>query len=305
MPPALFGAIVLLVGIPAFARPQSAPTCAGAPSVAEPFASSLADSGRVYGGAFTPDGATLYYFWKTSSDVRSEDYRIMRARRENSWRSPQFVDLGGRYSDMYPVITADGRQIVFSSYRPAPGDTATKPNASLWMSRLEGDSFSSPEFLRLANLLGSYHSQTAITADGRLQFRRTTADWKSTEDLVARWNGVSFDRPTIVPEVARFRGWNSSMYVWGGRPGPADGIALLEVSKLDSATRRRGPSELWVTLRSGNAWSEPRPLEAGVNDPHAFNNFAFFSPDGCELFFVRGFSRFYHVATQAAIGAHR
>ena len=87
--------------------------------------------GNVFRGTFTPDGDTLYYFKNVTEG--EEDYRIFRTHRTGAtWSQPERVILGGDFSDLYPAISPDGMRMVFSSYRPAPGDTSAHPSAYLW-----------------------------------------------------------------------------------------------------------------------------------------------------------------------------
>jgi hypothetical protein len=45
----------------------------------------------------------------------------------------------------------------------------------------------------------------------------------------------------------------------------------------------------------------PRPLQGGVNTPLT-ENFAFYSPGGRELYFVRDFAGFHHLPLALALG---
>jgi hypothetical protein len=76
---------------------QVAKRCDASPSRATVFAPALADSARTYGGAFAPDGRTLYFFRKMSLDPQEEDYRIFRASSADGWKSADVerVWLGG------------------------------------------------------------------------------------------------------------------------------------------------------------------------------------------------------------------
>ena len=126
--------------------------------------------GNVYRGTFTPDGDTLYYF-KNVTEGR-EDYRIFRSHRAGgSWSPPERVTLGGDFSDLYPAITPDGRRMVFSSYRPAPGDTSAHPSAYLWYVERGDSSWGTPVFMAEASAPAHYHSQLIFDAARRLVFQ--------------------------------------------------------------------------------------------------------------------------------------
>jgi hypothetical protein len=299
---------LILAMLPAPAiRPGPRATTAGCPhgpSRAEPLAPALADSGRLFRGALTPDGRELYFVRKATGDPREEDYRIFVSRlADGAWGPGERVTLGGEYSDLYPVVSPDGRRLIFTSYRPIPGDTSSHPNAGLWYATREGmgpdASWGRPVPIRGATEPGSYHSQPVFVGD-RLVFRRTSADWKTTRTLVSRWDGHEYGPPVPYPAVERWIGWRKDLYVWGGSPSPDERAVVLEVSRVDPASGKRQPADLWLSRRRGDAWSEPRPLGAGVNLAGAMDNFPVVSADGCELVFVRDFTRFYRVSLRRA-----
>src|SRR5690349_6066545 len=99
----------------------------------EPFEPDLLATDNVFRGTFAPDGRTFLFFRKVAANRDDEDYRILQSRLVNGrWTAPTRVTLGGEFSDLYPTISPDGRRLVFSSYRPVPGDTTSHRNAHLW-----------------------------------------------------------------------------------------------------------------------------------------------------------------------------
>jgi hypothetical protein len=130
--------------------------CDSAASRAEIFAPTLADSGMIFRGAVGPDAREFYFFKRVTSDPRVEEYRIFVSRlHEGTWSSPQQLRLGGDYSDLYPALAPSGRRLVFTSYRPVPGDTSSHPTASLWYADRVGEGWDRPVPIRAATELGS------------------------------------------------------------------------------------------------------------------------------------------------------
>jgi hypothetical protein len=310
MRPSLVPALILaLLPVPALeGGPAPASSgCPHAPARAEPLAPALADSGRIFRGALAPGGEELYYFRKVTDDPRQEDYRIFVSRlTDGAWSPGERVTLGGEYSDLYPMVSPDGRRLVFTSYRPVPGDTSSHPNAGLWYAAREGTGpraiWGRPVPIRGATEPGSYHSQPVLVG-GRLVFRRTSADWTTTHTMVSRWDGHEFGPPSPYAAVERWTGWRKDLYVWGGTPTPDERSVILEVSPVDAASGRRQPADLWISRRHGQGWSVPRPLGAGVNLAGVMDNFPVVSADGCELVFVRDFTRFYRVSLSRALSS--
>ncbi len=175
---------------------------------AELFGAGVLSVGEVYRGSFTPDGRTLYFFKKVTPE--REDYRIFVSHlRAGKWTEPERVRLGGDYSDLYPAISKDGKRLMFSSYRPAPGDTSPKPNAHLWYVDRKGTGWGEPVFMAAANTLGHYHSWVEFGPDVAVYFRRTTPDWRSNETLLTRWNGKAYAPPVPFADALRWKNWRA------------------------------------------------------------------------------------------------
>ena len=256
-------------------------------------------SGEVYRGTFTPDGDTLYFFKKTGA---GETYRIFSSHRTAiGWSAPSVVDLGGTFSDLYPAVSPDGRRMVFSSYRPVPGNTTAKPSAHLWSAERTVTGWSAPTFLARASTLGHYHSWVEFGFDGALYFRRTTPDWTSTETLRASWAGTEISTPEPYADVERWKRWRPDVVVAGGSPGPGGRFVFLDVVTKNPRTGR-GASDIWVAVKRGNDWSEPAPLGADVNSD-GYDVFPFVSPDGRDLYFVRDFATFHRIPLADALAS--
>jgi len=265
---------------------------------AELFGAGVLSVGEVYRGSFMPDGRTFYFFKKVTP--QQEDYRIFVSHlRAGKWSAPERVRLGGDYSDLYPAIAKDGKRMVFSSYRSAPGDTSPKPNAHLWYVDRQGDGWGEPVFMAAANKLGHYHSWVEFGPDKAIYFRRTTPDWSANETMMTRWNGKEFAPPVLYAEAQRWKNWRSDLRVAGAAPGPDGKVLFLDVATRNPKTGR-GASDIWVSFKRGNDWSEPKPLGAAINSD-GYDVFPFFSPDGKELYFVRDFAAFYRVRLQDAL----
>jgi WD40-like Beta Propeller Repeat len=280
----------------------ASPVACGSPTPrAERFAPTLTLAEKTFRGTIGPDHAEFYFFRKVAADPDAEDYRIFGSRaHDGTWSSPEQLRLGAESSDLYPALSPDGRRLVFTSYRRMEGDTASHPNAGLWYVDRKGGGWGEPVPIRVATELGSYHSQPVFLGDS-LVFRRTSADWRTTHTLIARWNGRAFDAPTTFDPVERWAGWRSDLRVWGGIPAPDGSYVVLEVSELDSTTGGPLPSDLWVSVRAGREWTEPGPLAGGVNVAGSTENFPMVSPGGCDLIFVRDFSEFYRVSLETAL----
>jgi hypothetical protein len=181
--------------------------------------------------------------------------------------------------------------MVFSSYRPVPGDTSSHHNAHLWYADRTADGWGAPVFMAKASLLGHYNAAPQFLSDGSVYWAATTPDWRTQKSYITRWNGREYDAPEPFLPAERWRSWRPDAHVWNMRLAPDRSFAFLEISRLD-AQRRRAPPDLYVTLRRDEDWTEPQPLGGGVNTG-ATENFPIVSPDGRYVYFVRDFGSFH------------
>lgn len=264
----------------------------------EVFAEGIISVGNVFRGSFSPDGKTFYFFKNVTPG--QEDYRIFVSKLVGEkWSEPARVNLGGNYSDLYPSISKDGKRMIFSSYRPAPGDASAKPNAHLWYVDKKGEDWGTPVFMTAANKLGYYHSWAEIASDGKVYFRQTTPDWKLNQTFVSTWNGKEYTTPTLFEPVERWKKWREDVRIAGGSLSPDGKILFLDVAAKNPQTGKDS-SDIWVSLKKGNDWTEPKPLGKEIN-ADGYENFHFFSSDGKYLYFVRDFNTFYKTELKTAI----
>jgi hypothetical protein len=299
--------VLLTAGCVGLLRPTEAQQSSPSSPQPEVFGAGTLSNGEIYRGTFGPDGRVFYFFKKITRD--EEDYRIFVSRLINDkWTEPQRVVLGGDYSDLYPTLSKDGKRMVFSSYRPVPGDTSPKPNAHLWFVDRKGDGWGQPVFMAAVNKVGHYHSWVEFGYDGAVYFRRTTPDWESTDTLLTRWNGREYSTPTLFAEVEHWKRWRKDVQIAGGSPGPDGKVIFLDVATRNKHTGR-GASDIWVSFKKsdggkGDSWTEPTPLGPAIN-AEGYDVFPFFSPDGQMLYFVRDFATFYQIPLGEALQTAR
>jgi hypothetical protein len=211
------------------------------------------------------------------------------------------VSLGGDHSDVYPAITPDGQRMVFSSYRPAPGDTSAHPSAYLWYVERENGAWGRPVFMAEASELAHYHSQPIFNARGDLYFNRSGWDYRGHSEHVSRWqNGRYGKADTSAAWLALRERAGPGRHLYETTPGYDDTFTLLVIGERPDSGRP-GPPDLYASFRTDTGWTAPRRLEAGISTPET-ENFPFYGPGGRELYFVRDFARFYHLPLDRALG---
>ena len=278
----------------AHARP-SAPDTA---QVFGPGTISIDAPDAAYQAAFSPDGREFYFFRKVVP--RREDYKIFVSRRErDGWSAADTVQLGASPSDLYPAIDPSNRYLVFSSYRPAPGDTSGHASAGIWVARREGRGFGAPVFAREATVYGNYHSGLHFDDNGMLRFGRSTHDYRGIGDFIAGFNDGVITSARANDDITQFRALVAPLNLHRILECP-DKTCVIVHATPPANPPDRPSADLYVMHRDGNGWTRPVPLGAGVNTA-GWEGFPVFSPDGKELIFVRDFRTYYHVSADAVL----
>jgi len=301
MRPSLALGAAFLLPIAGTAAQGSCPTTA---TVAEAFGPAMAASEqpRIYSHLVSSDGRELYFFKKTGP-LNLEDYRIFRSVREgDGWSTPEQVRLGAEASDLYPALSRDGNRLVFSSYRPVPGDTSNHPNAHLYQSRRTANGWSEPELIP-ASRIGHYHSGVTLRDDGSLWFKLISPDWRTRQAMTLAWDGNAFARAMTPAPVAPAQAYwqahqGDSLQVWDAVEG-IPGVTLLAVSRRLPGGRAAPSTYFSTTRRDDGSFT---PLTPVRSIPGEAPNFAWVSRDGCWLHFTWNYGRLMRVPVALILG---
>src|SRR5688572_3577266 len=72
--------------------------------------------------AISPDGSEMFY--TLSGNQNSFSVILHKRKLGNAWSTPTVASFSGRYVDLEPAFSADGKRIFFSSNRPVEGEKA-------------------------------------------------------------------------------------------------------------------------------------------------------------------------------------
>jgi Tol biopolymer transport system component len=233
--------------------------------------------------AFTPDGRTIY-FARKGGDGRFAVILESHLGRNGRWSTPAVSSFSGQYPDYDPILSPDGRQLLYISKRPVTGNTA-KPDFDIWVVDRTATGWSAPRRLETPINSDGDELYPSVATDGTLYFSSCGRnDSKGRCDLYrSRLDGGRYTTlenlggpvNTAASETDPFVAPDQSYIVFAayGRP---DGV---------------GDGDLFVTHRQGAGWTPPRPLGHGGNTV-AREYCPIVSPDGRWLYFTsqRGFT---------------
>jgi Tol biopolymer transport system component len=220
---------------------------------------------------FAPGGGELYFSRKDATDKVATI--LVTRRTGDRWSAPQTAPFSGRYSDVDPMFTPDGKRLYFSSYRPRePGVAAA--DADIWfVERRRDGTFGEPVHVGAPVNTPVDDLYPSLTRDGVIYYARWDGE---TGDLFrARPVGAGYDVERVASPV------NSEAVEYDPYVSPDERYLVFVSSRPGGA----GGADLYVSTRAGAAWSEPRNLGSQINSA-ARDYCPVVSPDGTYFFFT-------------------
>ena len=206
------------------------------------------------GGTVSPDGQTLYF---ERSIPPHYLYVLYESRRTgDGWGPPEVLPFSGRYRDTDPVLSPDGRTMLFASDRPVGG--VDRHHFYIWQARRTASGWSEPEMLPGPVNDGFNQVFCSIAANGNLYFTSSR-----------KGGGYDVYRSRLVggkyAEAEDLAGLNDpSIWTFESTIAPDESYMLLGSFGRQPSS---GSSDLYISYNRDGAWTKPQNLGAAVNTP--------------------------------------
>lgn len=161
--------------------------------------------------ALSPDGNEIYY---TISTPQSTFQTIVVSKKDKrgDWSKPEVVSFAGKFSDLEPALSADGKKLYFASNRPLEGSKSK--DFDIWMVERNGDTWGEPK-----NLGAHVNTETdefypSIAKSGNLYFTAQYKDGVGREDIfLAAWRNGQFEKPVALDTAINSKGFEFNAFV--------------------------------------------------------------------------------------------
>lgn len=226
-----------------------------------------------FGGALSPDGKTIYY----DITVPAHYLYVMCQSRlvDGHWQKPEVLPFSGLYRDSDPVLTPDGKTLLFASDRPRNG--VKSHSFYIWAATKTEKGWSKPRLLE--GSVNSAGSQVfaSMASNGNLYF---TSDRKNGQFDIYRSrleNGKYQEAEDLGPEINGQGIWSLEALI-----APDESYLLIGSFGRQPSF---GNSDLYISYNVNGVWSKPRNLGPVINTA-AREYSPRVSPDGKWLIFT-------------------
>ena len=234
--------------------------------------------------AFSPDGRTVYFTRKAGDGGRFAVILESTALPGGGWSEPAVAGFSGQFADYDPILSPEGNQLFFISYRPLSG-TAPRKDLDIWVVERAGTAWGTPRNLGVPINSDGDELYPSVAADGTLYFSSCgRPDSRGRCDLYrSRVQNGKYLTPENLGDSVNTAASETDAYV-----APDQSYLVFAAYGRPDAV---GDGDLYVTFFRSEVWSAPRLLGGGVNSV-AREYCPIVSPDGRYLYFTsqRGFT---------------
>lgn len=201
--------------------------------------------------ALSPDGAELFYTIQSPQGIFQT---IVYSKKDSKgkWIKPEVASFAGKFSDLEPAFTADGKKLFFSSNRPLSGSEIK--DFDIWVVEKEAGKWGEPQNLGAPVNTTEDEFYPSITNTGNLYFTAAYKNGLGKEDVfIAKFENGKYGEPVPLDTAV-----NSKTYEFNAFISPdEDFIIFTSYGRKDDT----GRGDLYMSIKdaSGN-WQPAKNL---------------------------------------------
>lgn len=220
-------------------------------STATIFAPDVISNDGVFGLTLSPKGD--HAVWVSSKGKRDTLF-IQESKKVNGrWQAPMITSFSGKWRDIDPMFTPDGKTILFQSNRPVEGFPNRK-RMDMWAVAKIGNGWGEP--YHLGNTINSDSSESYASATKRGTIYFTMENGLKKGDLFyAEFKNGNYLRPVSLSSI------NTDKRDANPFISPSEEYLIYAKAKADN----ENDSDLFITFKNENKWTVPQNLGAAVN----------------------------------------
>lgn len=225
--------------------------------------------------AISPDGKEFYF----SILVRRRGFIIYMKQEKGKWSKPEVVSFTGKYSDLEPAFSSDGKKLFFVSNRPLSGNEEPKKDYDIWFVERKGSGWGEPQNPGPPLNSTANEFYPSVTKSGAIYFCSRLKGSIGGEDIFkSKLIDGKYTEPENLGEAINTKGEEFNAFV------------APDESYIIYTTVGRGPGigggDLWINFRKEDGtWSNAVNMGENVNST-SLDYCPFVTADGKFLFFT-------------------
>lgn len=198
-------------------------------------------------------------------------------KKNGKWSKPKVADFSGKYNDLEPAFSPDGKRIYFSSNRPTP-DNKDKKDMDIWYVERTSTGWSEPVNVGAPVNTSGNEFFPSIAANGSIYF---TASYERAKGADIYYS--FFSEGKYSPPVALGAAINEATFEINPFISPDESFLIYSAYNRPNSL---GGADLFISFKDANDnWQPSVRMDAPVNSS-AIDYCPFVSADGKYFFFT-------------------
>lgn len=176
------------------------------------------------------------------------------------WSEPIIAPFSGKYRDLEPAFSSDGKQIWFASNRPLCGIGSPK-DFDLWYSEWDEEQKIWKQPSNPGSPMNSEHDEyfPSVALSGNVYFTSTRPGSSGEDDIfMCEWNNGQFSHPVALAQTINSAGAEYNAFV-----APDESFIIFSAHNRPGGL---GNGDLFVSFRNDdNQWQEATNLGPNIN----------------------------------------
>ena len=207
--------------------------------------------------AISPEGKEIYF---TLDSYKSEIGSIAYIKKEDEgWSEPEIVSFSGKYRDLEPAFSSDGKTLYFASNRPVHKDSTAPNDYNIWKVVRDVNSWSSAVVLDTAINTEYNEFYPSVAKSGNIYFTSDRPTEVGRENIYLS----EFGKEGFKDAIPLGEGINSKYYEFNAFVAPDESFLLFSAIRPKEGV---GGGDLYISFNQ-NGWQKAQPLKL-VNTPY-------------------------------------
>jgi len=207
--------------------------------------------------ALSPGGNEIFYTLQSPQGVFQTILHISK-QANGSWSKPVVAPFAGKYSDLEPAFSPDGKKVFFSSNRPVTG-TEIK-DFDIWVVEKQNDAWGEPKNIGAPVNTTADEFYPSITKSGNLYFTAAYKNAVGKEDIyLAKWENGKYNEPAPMDTAINSRTYEFNAFVSPNE----DFIIFTSYGRKDD----KGRGDLYMSTKDASGkWQAAKNLSSLNSD---------------------------------------